>query len=82
MNKLIEFFNEYKAITDSYEGPGTDWEFKWKQLYSLVWRIREYKVRGRRNERFCSWVRTNLLLTVEAERVRIGKQIAKEEKRG
>lgn len=71
MEKLIEYYQRYQSIMDSYRGEKTDWESACCQLLQLRKEIYETKIRYGKNSLFYNWVKRNLYNEVDEERRRV-----------
>lgn len=84
IKNLIQYYEEYQKIVDSYCGQKTDWHKKSIQLGMLVRNVSVMEVRSCRNQGFYIWVRRVLRDEIETEYERVSRlaknQIRKEEK--
>ena len=71
MKKLIECYQEYQSIIDSYRGDKTDWESAYSRLKKLNNKISEIRIVSSKNFLFYAWVKRALHNEVREEQHRV-----------
>lgn len=73
IKNLIQCYEEYQKIVDSYHGEKTDWHKKSIQLGMLVRKVSVMEVRYCKNHGFYIWVKQVLKDEIEMEYERVSK---------